>query len=102
VENAVGHQRNAKKSSGWAVVLVSSALIGAREMPKLLCMKSCRRLSMLAVALAGAAVLAGCGTPATVQPTATPLPGFKRDIQAAHNAVAQTEQQASSAAAANP
>jgi len=37
-----------------------------------------------------------------VKATATPLPGFKRDIQAAHNAVAQTEQQASSDAAANP
>ena len=91
-----------KKSSGCAVVLVSSAFIGARGMPKLLRMETCKRLAMLAAALAGAVALAGCGTPATVKATATPLPGFKRDIQAAHNAVAQTEQQASSDAAANP
>lgn len=57
---------------------------------------------MAVAALAGAVALAGCGTPATVKPSATPLPGFKRDIQAAQNAVAQTEQQASSDAAATP
>lgn len=81
---------------------MSSALIGARGLPKLLRMETCKRLALLTATLAGAAALAGCGTPATVKPVATPLPGFKRDIQAAQGAVAQTEQQASSAAAATP
>ena len=45
----------------------------------------------LVVAL-GAAALGGCGTPAVVKPVATPLPGFQHDIQAAKNAVTQSQQ----------
>ena len=47
------------------------------------------------VALALAALaLAGCGTPAVIRPAQNPLPGFKRDIQAAHSAVSAAERQA--------
>ena len=52
-----------------------------------------RPLAALALALAAAA-LGGCGTPAVVKPAATPLPGFKRVIQAAQGAVTQSQQQA--------
>jgi predicted small secreted protein len=52
-----------------------------------------RLVAALAVAAAGTA-LAGCGTPAVVQPVQTPLPGFQRDIQAAQNVVSQSAQQA--------
>ena len=52
-----------------------------------------RALRALALA-ASAAALAGCGTPAVVKPVATPLPGFKHDIQAAQNVVTQSEQSA--------
>ena len=52
-----------------------------------------RPLAALALVLSAAA-LGGCGTPAVIKPTATPLPGLKRDIQAAQNAVAQSQQQA--------
>jgi hypothetical protein len=46
-------------------------------------------------ALAFACVaLAGCGTPAVIKPVHDPLPGFKRDIQAAHSAVSAAERQA--------
>ena len=58
-----------------------------------------RRLSALALAAALAVALAGCGTPAVVKPVSTPLPGFKRDVQAAQNVVAQSEAQAQSDAA---
>ena len=58
-----------------------------------------RRLGALALAAALAATLAGCGTPAVVKPVATPLPGLGRDVQAARNAVAQTDAQAQSDAA---
>lgn len=57
-----------------------------------------RSLTALALLVAGCAIFGGCGTPAVVTPTATPLPGFKRDIQAAHNVVAQTEREAQGAA----
>jgi hypothetical protein len=53
-----------------------------------------RRLGALAIAALLAAALAGCGTPAVVKPVSAPLPGFKSDIQAAQNAVAQTQAQA--------
>jgi len=56
---------------------------------------------MAAAVLAGAVVIAGCGTPAVVKPTSTPLPGLQRDIHAAQNAVAETERQAQSEAASN-
>ena len=52
-----------------------------------------RPLAALALVLA-AAVLGGCGTPAVVKSTATPLPGFQHDIQAAQNAVTQSQQAA--------
>jgi hypothetical protein len=42
---------------------------------------------------------AGCGTPAVIKPASAPLPGLARDIQAAHNAVAQTQAQAQGDAA---
>jgi len=51
----------------------------------------------IAAALAIAATaLAGCGTPAVIKPGPAPLPGFKRDIQAAQNVVSQSQQQAAS------
>jgi hypothetical protein len=53
-----------------------------------------RPLAALALVLSVAAALGGCGTPAVIKPTATPLPGLKRDIQAAQNAVSQSQQQA--------
>ncbi len=52
------------------------------------------RVWAIAIAALVATALAGCGTPAVIKPGATPLPGFKRDIQAAQNAVAQTQAQA--------
>ena len=48
-------------------------------------------VAMVALVACGVAV-AACGTPAVVKPVPTPLPGFKRDIQAAQNAVAQSQQ----------
>jgi hypothetical protein len=59
------------------------------------------RLRAIMLAVLGAAVLGGCGTPAAVKPVATPLPGFQRDIQAAQKAVAQTERQAHSDASSS-
>jgi hypothetical protein len=55
-----------------------------------------RRATLTAgAALALAALgLAGCGTPAVIKPASNPLPGFKRDIEAAHSAVRQAERQA--------
>jgi uncharacterized lipoprotein YajG len=56
-----------------------------------------RRATLTAgAALALALALAGCGTPAVIKPVHNPLPGFKRDIQAAHSVVSQSERQASS------
>jgi hypothetical protein len=52
------------------------------------------------VATLAALALAGCGTPAVIKPASAPLPGLSRDIQAAQNAVAQTQAQAQSDAAA--
>ncbi len=53
-----------------------------------------RRPWAVAAVVLGAVVIGGCGTPAVVKPVATPLPGFKRAIQSAQNAVAQSQQQA--------
>lgn len=58
-----------------------------------------RRLAATALALAPL-LAAACGTPAVVKPTATPLPGLTRDVQDARNAVAQSDAQAQSDAAA--
>jgi hypothetical protein len=55
----------------------------------------------LVLALAGAAVIGGCGTPAVIKPSATPLPGLQRDIRAAQSVVAKTEREAQSDASAN-
>ncbi len=60
-----------------------------------------RALVAVGLVLAGASIVGGCGVPAVIKPSATPLPGFKRDIRAAQNAVAQTERKAQSDAAAN-
>jgi hypothetical protein len=46
------------------------------------------------LALAAAVSIAGCGTPSTVAPASTPLPGFKHDIQAAQSVSDQAQQQA--------
>ncbi len=46
------------------------------------------------LAVAACAVLAGCGTPAVVKPMANPLPGLRRDIQAAHRVADQSDQEA--------
>jgi hypothetical protein len=37
--------------------------------------------------------VSGCGSPAAITPAATPLPGLARDVQAAHNVVAQSQAQ---------
>lgn len=49
------------------------------------------RTRVLRVALLAAcgALLAACGTPATVTPATNPLPGFTRAIKDAQNAAAQ-------------
>lgn len=60
-----------------------------------------RALAALGLVLAGASILGGCGVPAVIKPSATPLPGLQRDIRAAQNAVAQAERKAQSDAAAN-
>jgi hypothetical protein len=54
----------------------------------------------VAAAALAALLLAGCGTPAVIKPTSTPLPGLSHDIQAARNAAAQTQAQAQADAAA--
>jgi hypothetical protein len=60
------------------------------------------RTVVVAVAVATAcAILGGCGTPAVIKPSSTPLPGLQRDIHAAQKAVAQTEQEAQSDASSN-
>jgi hypothetical protein len=59
-----------------------------------------RAVAALALIVAGSATIGGCGTPAVVKPTATPLPGLARDIHAAQKAVAQTEREAQSDASA--
>jgi hypothetical protein len=46
--------------------------------------------------LAAGAILAGCGTPAVIKPSATPLPGLQNDIHAAQSAVARAQAQAQS------
>jgi uncharacterized lipoprotein YajG len=56
---------------------------------------------VLVLALAGAALIGGCGTPAVIKPSATPLPGLQRDIRAAQSVVAKTEREAQSDASAN-
>ena len=53
---------------------------------------------MAAAATLAALLLAACGTPAVIKPAAAPLPGLSRDIQAARNAVAQTQARADAAA----
>ena len=53
----------------------------------------------LTLALAGL-LAAGCGTPAVVKPVAAPLSGLSNDVQAARNAVAQSQAQAQAATGA--
>lgn len=50
-------------------------------------------IAMVALVACGVGV-AACGTPAVVKPAQTPLPGLKRDIQAAQSAVSQSQKQA--------
>jgi hypothetical protein len=60
------------------------------------------RLAVLVAALAAAcALLGGCGTPAVIKPSSTPLPGLERDIHAAQKVVAQTENEAQSDASSS-
>lgn len=55
------------------------------------------RVGAPVAALAAAAVsLGGCGTPAVIKPSSTPLPGLERDIHAAQKVVAQSEREAQS------
>jgi hypothetical protein len=61
-----------------------------------------RGLAVLVCGLAAALAIAGCGTPAVIKPSATPLPGLQRDIHAAQNVVAKTEREAQSDAASTP
>ena len=63
--------------------------------------KSCtstRRVALLGVC---AAVLAACGTPATVSPVKDPLPGFSRAITDAQNAVQQASNDSNGEASTN-
>jgi hypothetical protein len=61
-----------------------------------------RRVGASVAALVAAAVsLGGCGTPAVIKPSSTPLPGLERDIHAAQSAVAQTQREAQSDATSN-
>jgi hypothetical protein len=53
-------------------------------------------------AVAGAVILAACGTPATVKPLATPLPGLGKAVQSAKNVVTASEQSAASYASTTP
>jgi hypothetical protein len=55
----------------------------------------------IAALVAACAILGGCGTPAVIKPSSTPLPGLEHDIHAAQKAVAQTEQEAQSDASSN-
>jgi hypothetical protein len=50
----------------------------------------------VATVLAVATILAGCGTPAVIKPSAAPLPGLQNDIHAAQSAVAKAQAQAQS------
>jgi hypothetical protein len=61
-----------------------------------------RRGSPAALIVCAAALLGGCGTPAAVSPTPTPLPGLGHDVKAAQHAVAQAERDAQHAAGASP
>ncbi len=60
-----------------------------------------RTLLALSLVVAGGTILGGCGTPAVIKPSATPLPGLKQDIRAAQNAVAKTEHEAQSDASSS-
>jgi len=53
-----------------------------------------RRPAAAALGLLAALALGACGAPGVVKPDPNPLPGFTRDISAAHSAVAQTQRQA--------
>jgi hypothetical protein len=48
----------------------------------------------LALATLAALAASGCGSPATVTPASTPLPGLAHDVGAARNVVAQSQAQA--------
>jgi ABC-type glycerol-3-phosphate transport system substrate-binding protein len=60
--------------------------------------RSARRVALLG---ACAAVLAACGTPATVTPVNDPLPGFSRAIKDAHNAAQQASNDSNGEASTN-
>jgi hypothetical protein len=55
-----------------------------------------RRLPLSVAAVLAGAILGGCGTPAVIKPSATPLPGLQNDIHAAQSAVSKAEAQAQS------
>ena len=50
-----------------------------------------RKVLTIGAAGVSCAALAACGTPATVKPTANPLPGLSRAIRDAQSVAAQTE-----------
>jgi hypothetical protein len=58
--------------------------------------RGARTAALVATLAAGCAILGGCGTPAVIKPSSTPLPGLERDIHAAQKVVAQTEREAQS------
>ncbi len=60
--------------------------------------RSARRIALLG---ACAAILAACGTPATVTPVKDPLPGFSRAITDAQNAVQQASNDSNGQALTN-
>jgi hypothetical protein len=99
MEHAFGHHRVANSVEGHSVEFASSALMnpGRRPMPGAMSIRCARPRAPLATAVSltlAACALAGCGTPAVVKPVQDPLPGFKRDIQAARNAAARSGQEA--------
>jgi hypothetical protein len=61
-----------------------------------------RRAAVLAASVGAVVALAGCGTPAVIKPSTTPLPGLERDVHAARSAVAGAERQAQRDADAQP
>ena len=64
--------------------------------------RGARGPAAVVLVLAAGAVIGGCGTPAVIKPSATPLPGLERDIHAAQSVVAKTEREAAGDASASP
>jgi uncharacterized lipoprotein YajG len=55
-------------------------------------MRRLLRATSLTLLIAVALLLAGCGTPAVVKPSANPLPGLTHDVQSARSVAKQLQQ----------